>query len=382
MIVPMKKYSFLIYHREYAKFLNDIQDIGVVHVIEKTDEVADEIRNKLQLIKRIEHTVKNLKTRCQEPKEVDKTLDPMELMEDVEKLHLDIDQNTQKCHILNKELHSLQPWGDFSLDSVKKLSEADIDVKFYTCSEKAFDEEWMNKYAIDVISKANIIYFVLFAKKDEEIDIKVDEFKLPDRSMSELKEDIQEIHDRIEVDKEQLDKHAEEDISTLINFKNDIENKKEFEQIEVQGSNEADGRLKVLEGWIPETQSSEMVEYLEKNNTLFLEGEPTEEEIAKVPIMIKNNWFAAMFEPIGKLFSLPSYTEIDLTMFFAPFFMLFFGFCLGDTGYGLVIVLAMTILKFKVDKEFKPFLTLGQFLGVMTMIMGTIGGTFFGMDLK
>ncbi|MCK5760915.1 MAG: V-type ATP synthase subunit I, partial [Candidatus Delongbacteria bacterium] len=372
----------LIYHREYAKFLNDIQDIGVVHVIEKTDEVADEIRNKLQLIKRIEHTVKNLKTRCQEPKEVDKALDPMELMEDIEKLHLEIDQNTQKCHVLNKELHSLQPWGDFSLDSVKKLSEADIDVKFYVCSEKAFDEEWLNNYAIEIISKANNVYFVLFAKKDEEIDIKVDEFKLPESSMSELKVDIQKIHDQIELDKEQLDKHAEENISTLINFKNDIENKKEFEQIEVQAYDEADGKLKVVEGWIPKTQSAEMIEYLEKNNTLFLEGEPTEEEIAKVPIMIKNNWFAAMFEPIGKLFSLPSYTEIDLTMFFAPFFMLFFGFCLGDTGYGLVIVLAMTILKFKVDKEFKPFLTLGQFLGVMTMIMGTIGGTFFGMDLK
>ena len=305
MIVPMKKYSFLIYHREYAKFLNDIQDIGVVHVIEKTDEVADEIRNKLQLIKRIEHTVKNLKTRCQEPKEVDKALDPMELMEDIEKLHLDIDQNTQKCHALNKELHSLQPWGDFSLDSVKKLSEADIEVKFYACSEKAFDEEWLNKYAIEIISKANNVYFVLFAKKDEEIDIKVDELKLPDRSMSELKADIQKNHDQIEVDKEQLDKHAAEDISTLINFMNDIENKKEFEQIEVQASDEADGRLKVVEGWIPKTQSAEMIEYLEKNNTLFLEGEPTEEEIAKVPMMIKNKWFAAMFEPIGKLFSLP-----------------------------------------------------------------------------
>jgi vacuolar-type H+-ATPase subunit I/STV1 len=35
--------------------------------------------------------------------------------------------------------------------------------------------------------------------------------------------------------------------------------------------------------------------------------------------------FSRLFEPIGKLFSLPSYAELDLTVFFAPFFMLFFG---------------------------------------------------------
>ena len=36
---------------------------------------------------------------------------------------------------------------------------------------------------------------------------------------------------------------------------------------------------------------------------------------------------------------LPKYNELDLTPFFAPFFMLFFGLCLGDSGYGLFMVL-------------------------------------------
>jgi V/A-type H+-transporting ATPase subunit I len=383
MIIPMKKYSFLIYHREYDKFLNELQDIGVVHVIERTDEVADEIRNKINLIRRIEHTIKVFKSRGKVAKEVERTIDPLELIEDVDKLLLDIDQNLQQCHVLNKELHSLEPWGDFSISSVNKLSEADIQMRFYTCSEKAFNDEWLNDYAIEIISRRNIIVnFVVFAKKGEDIDIKADEFKLPDRSLSELKLEIKKIRGQIKLDNAQLDKHAAEDIKFITDLKNDIENKKEFEQIQAQGAKEAEGRLIVVEGWIPETDSAKMVEFLKSNNTLFLEGEPTEEEIANIPIKIKNNWFAEMFEPIGKLFSLPSYTEIDLTMYFAPFFMLFFGFCLGDTGYGLVIVLAMTILKFKISKEFKPLLTLGQFFGLMTIIMGAIGGTVFGVDLK
>ena len=383
MIVPMKKYSFLIYHREYEKFLNDVQEIGVVHVIEKTDEVADEIRNKIQLIKRIEHTIKNLRSRYQDIKDVKKDEVPLGLMEQIEQLYLDIDQNTQKSHLLHKELHELEPWGDFNISSIEKLSESDVDVKFFYCSEKMFDEQWQNEYALEVISRfRNNVYFVIFTKKSESVEIKADEFKIPTKSVSELKHEISEVNAVIKVDNESLDKYASEDLTTMVKFKNDAENKKEFEQIHSYASDEAEGRLKVIEGWIPQTQAVEMAEYLENNDVLFLEGEPTEEEIARVPIMIKNNWFAAMFEPIGKLFSLPSYTEIDLTMFFAPFFMLFFGFCLGDAGYGLVIVLAMTILKFKVDKEFKPILTLGQFLGGMTMIMGAVGGTFFGIDLK
>ena len=35
MIVPMRKYSFLVYHKNYLEFLEAIREIGVLHVIEK-----------------------------------------------------------------------------------------------------------------------------------------------------------------------------------------------------------------------------------------------------------------------------------------------------------------------------------------------------------
>lgn len=50
-----------------------------------------------------------------------------------------------------------------------------------------------------------------------------------------------------------------------------------------------------------------------------------------VPIQLNNKGFFAWFEPICKLYMLPKYNELDLTPFFAPFFMLFFGLCLGDS---------------------------------------------------
>jgi V/A-type H+-transporting ATPase subunit I len=81
------------------------------------------------------------------------------------------------------------------------------------------------------------------------------------------------------------------------------------------------------------------------------------------------------------MFSLPDYNELDLTVFFAPFFMMFFGFCLGDAGYGLLFVVGAGLYKLKAKEEFRPYLTLIQFLGLATIIFGAVSGTVFGMNL-
>ena len=96
-------------------------------------------------------------------------------------------------------------------------------------------------------------------------------------------------------------------------------------------------------------------------------------------MLLKNNRFARLFEFIGELYSLPTYRELDLTPFFAPFFVLFFGFCLGDAGYGLLILLALTFAKRKVSPAMKAVCSLGQWLGFGTVVMGFISGTFFGI---
>ena len=99
------------------------------------------------------------------------------------------------------------------------------------------------------------------------------------------------------------------------------------------------------------------------------------------PIKLKNNKFSRLYEPITRMFSLPNYAEFDPTPLFAPFFMLFFGLCFGDGGYGLLVLLACTFFKRKVNPDFKPFLTLFQYLGLAAIIVGTCTGSFFGIAL-
>jgi V/A-type H+-transporting ATPase subunit I len=61
--------------------------------------------------------------------------------------------------------------------------------------------------------------------------------------------------------------------------------------------------------------------------------------------------------------------------------MLFFGLCFGDGGYGLLVLIACTLLKRKVNPDYKPYLSLFQYLGGAALVVGLTTGAFFGVEL-
>ena len=80
------------------------------------------------------------------------------------------------------------------------------------------------------------------------------------------------------------------------------------------------------------------------------------------------------------MYGRPAYDGFDPTPFISIFFMLFFAFCMGDCGYGLVLLAAGLLLK-KVD-SFKDMAPLVVILGVATMVIGFLFHTFFSMDIS
>lgn len=86
-----------------------------------------------------------------------------------------------------------------------------------------------------------------------------------------------------------------------------------------------------------------------------------------------------MFEVLTDLYGRPAYNEFDPTPYISIFFMLFFAFCMGDAGYGLVLVLAGLMMKKK--KGFEGISPLVVTLGGATAIIGFIFHTFFSMDI-
>lgn len=382
MIVKMRKYSFLIYHGDYEKFLEEIRDIGVFHVEEKETAFDDEtLEQKYVLKKQLNDTRRFLTSKEPSEMKTEDVKDGIELVKRVNELKIQKDKAEQELALLEKEKKLIEPWGEFSHDSIEKLKDANLKADFFICSSKRFNPEWENEFFVFKINEVSgNLYFVVLSQPGDEVILEAEKAKLPHRSLSEILNGIEKVTREID----EIDNRLKE-LASQIALIDQAEAKIDFDlnhqKVVLSTRKEAENKLMVLEGYVPVPNEDDLVNYLE-NSYVYYSGEDVDPDDKNVPVLLKNNRYSRLFEPIGKLFSLPSYKELDLTPFFAPFFTLFFGFCLGDAGYGVLILLGTTIYKAKWAKpDIKPILSLAQWLGLATIIMGTISGTLFGIDL-
>ncbi len=380
MIAPMKKFSFLVYHQDYLGFLGDVRKIGVLHLIQRNPEVADEVREKYDLIRQIQSLVKNLEKReSGEPKPQGK-LNGEEAFSLVSGLFDEQESKYQQLLLLNKEISLVKTWGDFSMDTLDKLKQQDLHVRFYNVPTSKFNESWFKEFPIEVIGMhAGQTYFVLIQQGAEEPDIEAEEVRAPERPLSELLHYQNEIKKEIAQINEQINAHAVNSMEAIKKYGYEVKESAEYKQALEDTEKQAEEKVMLLEGWVPEAREDELLAYLEQKNILYLTQKPTVKDNA--PILLKNKKFSEKFEMLGELYSLPKYAELDMTPFFAPFYMLFFGFCLGDAGYGLLMVAATLLLKKKVKKELKAVMSLIFYLGLSTILFGIVGGTVFGIPL-
>lgn len=141
----------------------------------------------------------------------------------------------------------------------------------------------------------------------------------------------------------------------------------------------ADDMLVVMEGWATEQTSDQVDALLEQfPEVVYIKERPVPED--NTPVVLKNNKFANPFEIIGSFYALPKYGSMDMTAFFGPFYMLFFGFCLGDAGYGSVLTLAYFFLR-KKSEAMKQVANLTLLCGLSAVVFGFLAGSFFGIQL-
>lgn len=388
MIVKMSKYAFMVYHKEYDTFLATLRDLGVVHVKESqsiTDN--DNLQSLLAVRKRINtwmRYAKNLHAGMKDVKlsparELDKKAG-LKLIEDIEELQEKKTQLVASRQSVEKDIAYMELWGEFSYQNVNRLKRAGYDVTFFSCPTAKYEPIWGEMYnAILVNNAQSVTYFITITKEGTLIDIDAERPKMPELGFAKLQARYeQRIKDIAEVD-EELKKFATDDYNTLDEFDKNLQNEFNLANVLVQTDKKAGDKLMLLEGWVPQANGGAMEGELESQGYFFQQLEI--EEGDKVPIKLRNNKFSRLYEPITRMFSLPNYGELDPTPFFAPFFMLFFGLCFGDGGYGLLLIIACAIAKRKVNVDYKPFLTLFQYLGLAAVIVGTCTGSFFGIEL-
>lgn len=380
MIAPMNKYSFLVYHKDYLQFLEDMQQLGVLHLIERQKDVPDSVLEKYDHANKVNGVVKFLQKREIENPSPAQGLNGKEAFEEVDQLQDELENKLQQLNILKKEISYSAPWGDFSPDTIQKLKDQGLEVKFYTVSARKYEEEWLQKYPMEVVGQhAGLYYLILVKREDDVLDLELEEMRQPERPISELNFYKQKLNEEVEAIQAKFDQHASESLEAIQHYLLKLKEDLHFEKVIENTVKEADEKVMLLEGWVPNEKKPELIVFLDSKDILYLEEKATPEE--KPPILLKNKEFPKKFEMLGKLYSLPKYGELDLTPFFAPFYMLFFGFCLGDAGYGILMSILALVFKRKVTNPLKPVLGLVFYLGLSTILFGLIGGTFFGIPL-
>ena len=388
MIVKMSKYAFMVYHREYDAFLTTLRELGVVHVKE-TNSVLDnaELQALLAERKQVSTAIRYCKNLNSQTKEV--TVAPARGLTKAEGLKLvgKLEEMQEKQALLQaakvsleKDIAYMDIWGEFSYANIRRLKKAGFDVTFFSCPTSKYEPKWGEEYNAFLVNNfQSVTYFVTVTKTGTPIDIDAERPKMPDRGLAKLHLAMEQLLDNIKVLNNQLKEYAAEQYNTLVELEKNIQNEFNLSNTLVQTDREAGDKLMLLEGFVPTEEAPAMEVALEKEGYYFQELDIQDGD--RVPIKLKNNKFNRLYEPITKMFSLPNYTEFDPTPLFAPFFMLFFGLCFGDGGYGLLVLLACSFFKRKVNPDFKPYLTLFQYLGLAAIIVGTCTGSFFGIAL-
>ena len=390
MVAKMKKFTFLAYYRDYDAFLHDLRDLGLIHVAASDRQVVDneQLDEFLVKLKQLREAQKILN------RQIDKKSAAPLNEPDIERgktipREIELIQNAtaslnQQLQVSIKERELLRPWGNFDPENIERLRKAGYLLDFFIVPDNQYNPEWETTYdAVVVKRETSRTYFVTLTQNEKVADeLNLESVKIPGISLTQLDGLIASLREKIQVQDQKLKALAAE-LPSLKAAIGDIEQRMNYTRVHQSGTSLADDKLMLLQGWAPADNQREISDYLELKAVYFDVADPTPDD--EVPIKFKNNKFARLFEPIAELYMLPKYNEIDLTPYFAPFYMVFFGLSLGDVGYGLFLFTAATLAKIlqksKLSTSMKAILSLVQVLGASTMVTGLLTGGFFGFAL-
>jgi V/A-type H+/Na+-transporting ATPase subunit I len=136
----------------------------------------------------------------------------------------------------------------------------------------------------------------------------------------------------------------------------------------------------MLKGWVAVKNSKKLkvnVEQITKGKVLIRFDKPAKGE--QVPVAYNHPKVVKSFEPLLELYTRPNYKEIDPTFFMFLTFPIFFGFMLGDVGYGLITMAIFLTVKKKVPAASK-MMNAFVLASISTIIFGMVYGEYFGLE--
>ncbi len=386
MIVKMNKYTLVLYHKAQEEFLSRLQELGVVDITTSGWEPNDKERvvlGEIEAHKAASENFSNLK-KLPQYQGGEKFATGAEAYEQYVKASAKIEALNSQIAKATKEAEDLAVWGDFTPSTIARLAEEGIVLYFYSCYTNEYTQgikTWGENYTVEPIAEHNgTTYFVAVGRKGEpapQIDAQI--VRTPQLNAEEKREEVKALEAEL-TEWQAVMARCVASEELIADHANALKDELQFSQVSRSGDKEADGCLIVLQGWAPEANAKEVDEMLEaEGDVIYVKEKPTMED--DTPVQLKNGWFAKPFEFIGDFYAVPKYGTMDLTRYFAPFYMLFFGFCIGDAGYGATFFLIGLVMWLKKIKGMKLISQLVMWLGLGSVLFGLLVGNVYGVSL-
>ena len=407
MIVPMKRLTLIAPRDDEDSIMRALQDIGAVQIIATTEKRMGEsaLKDAGELRKRLGDAYDILKpygkkkgmltpTMFATLGEVNEALSesaPIVEEADAYKAELTSVQNSMDKLIAKK--NALLPWAGLTTPVEELGSTKNVRILFgFIKPDRLSKLEMPNEAVLSVVSTGtlNAVMLAVHNTLFDELYAQLRELDFTDYSFPPIKGTVQDELSRIAVELESLARESEKTRLKLVELAEartklglaidaaSIDVTREEELLKTQSLE----TVFVLEGWYRESDEELVTSTCKSASSVcYIETrDPNEDE--EPPVAVKNPPTVAPFETITNLYSAPAYNGIDAAPLVMPFYLLFFGMMLADTGYGLILLIG----GFLYSKLLKPRGEMGKlakvltFCGASTVICGMLTGSFFGME--
>lgn len=400
MIEKMTKYSFILLNEQCGDFMKGLRELGVVDItrspkpVDETSErlfdQSEELKKALTRLYEVQFPTEiqgadetSTQDRLIAASEAQLTregnaaaISAEDFATATQKAFEDLEKFKVSLAKASAETQARKHWGLFDSKVLEDLEAQGFKLRFYIVPEKRFDPSWAELYPLEVINKADSkVYFVTISD-DPQYSFPLEETAAPEGTYEESAATEHELTKAILLRQKEIlalkarlpemEKVYAQKVSDL-----------DLYLAGIAGDKAVENRICVVEGFAPSTSDEELKVAFDQMDVFYQKSDAS--VVDNPPIKLKNNRFASMFEVLTDMYGRPAYDGFDPTPYISVFFLLFFAFCMGDAGYGLILILAGLALK-KV-KGFASMAPLVTTLGVGTLVIGTLFHTFFSIDI-
>lgn len=369
MIVRMKRLTLLCLASTREQALRRLQQIGVVHVTSLRPPDSRALETSRSHLAHIRRALEVMPQKSRQPP----SGMPADLVANVVwTLLQNLKDIEDALAELRQERLRILPFGDFDPGMIRGLHRHGVFVRLYAIPPGVEVTAPEGTTVVEIAKDKSGSFLALVARG--EATLPFPEFRLPDRPLKDIEEQIAEFELRYADCEASLNQHRG-DHEPVAALRDRLEDTVHF--LEARDGMGAAAPIAYLRGYLPADRTEPILEAARREGWGVRLEDPGPDE--EVPTLIRNpGWVKPIKTVLKGINVIPGYREVDMSAVFLVFFSFFFAMLIGDAGYGLLFLVGTRLARRRFSSAPAEPFTLLTLTSLCTIAWGVLTGTYFG----